>query len=248
MKELREVLVCLVLAALLALVVQAVLLEREVTTAARVLPGIVRFEIQETRRELRAEVDKQASGIRTDAMGQISTLRTETMARVDVLTAIVDRRAGEVLEVADSRLGEATGAIAGLRGDLQPVLANTALLEANYAALPGQLGEVLKPSWTKVDPEITCQQADGTGYGGCWHARVTALLGESARAGGIFVQHFPALADSMTGIAGDAHHMTGAVDRKFFPPAHKMTAKEKAVAAAKILLLISLAALRGGAF
>ena len=70
------------------------------------------------------------------------------------------------------------------------------------------MGERLAPSWAKLEPEITCQLADGTGYGGCWHSRITALLGEAANAGGVFTRKFPAFADSTAGIAQDVHKFT----------------------------------------
>lgn len=69
--------------------------------------GLLLAELQATRQELLAEVDRQASGIRQDALRQVNALRVDT---TDVVTRIADtinQRSGEALRVADSRLSGA---------------------------------------------------------------------------------------------------------------------------------------------
>jgi hypothetical protein len=99
---------------------------------------------------------------------------------------------------------------------VRPVLENAAAVEAGakdlmavYENLPDRVYD--SDEWRKLRPEITCQQEDGSGYGGCWHARVTAIMGEAARTGGVFTQEFPkfsasvnSMANSGAGIAADA--------------------------------------------
>jgi len=75
-----------------------------------------------------------------------------------------------------------------------------------------------RPAWLSLQPEITCRQLDGSGYGGCWHSRVTGLLGEALNVGGVFTQHFPILSTSITGIAKDTHGIIGNVREKYFTP------------------------------
>jgi hypothetical protein len=110
-----------------------------------------------------------------------------------------------------------------------------------YAALPSQLAT--SPAWLSLQPEITCRQLDGTGYGGCWHSRITALMGEAARVGGVFTQRFPSMADSATGIASDVRGFT----HKYVDP-HAMKTGDYFKAAGKITLGLGVAGLRGGVF
>jgi hypothetical protein len=119
------------------------------------------------------------------------------------------------LALADQRTADALNQIRELRGDLRPVFAGATALAETYAALPDRIGAELRPSWLAIEPEITCRMADGSGFGGCWHARGTALLGEAVKVGGVFTQHFPSYAISMdasaksfTGIAADVHKFT----------------------------------------
>ncbi len=160
-----------------------------------------------------------------------------TAGNVATLTATLDTQAGNV------------GA------SLVPAIDAAHDLLGNYAALPAQLERKFQPSWLAIEPEITCRQIDGTGYGGCWHARVTALLGEAARTGGVFTQQFPILVNTfqqtnthLAEFTGSFAHITGQVDKKYFPPEHKKTKKEKAAEAARATFLVMLALARGGAF
>jgi hypothetical protein len=183
--------------------------------------GVAQREGQKTRdmlerqaNQLRADVMLRVDGIAGRANGQVTSLRTEVLERVD-----------RGLTLADSRLSAAQSSLDGLRGDLQPVLRNAATLEANYATLPDRLSAELRPSWLAIQPEITCRQLDGAGYGGCWHSRITAVLGETAKAGGVFTQKFPMLVDTFqdtnrhfAGMTGSFDHILGEVDKRYFSP------------------------------
>jgi hypothetical protein len=165
-----------------------------------------------------AEIDSQALLLQQQLRGslflvngQVSELQHNALLAIGATLAIADQRIGDSLERVDTALGE----VKELQGDLRPVFANAAQAEqgatalmATYRALPGELGEQLAPSWEKLQPEITCRQLDGTGYGGCWHARITALMGEAANVGGVFTQRFPQFATSVDGIAMDVHTFT----------------------------------------
>jgi ABC-type transporter Mla subunit MlaD len=86
-----------------------------------------------------AEIDSQANGIRKDvgimipnsinimtdvANKQLTGLRSDTMTRVDHMTVTVD-----------GAVNKADDLLTGLRYDIRPVIANTAALAANAAAL-----------------------------------------------------------------------------------------------------------------
>jgi hypothetical protein len=157
-------------------------------------------EIEAARRDVLTRTERQAEGLRRDLM-------TET----DAIRGTADRRLGDTLQRADVALAT----LDSLRMDLKPALENASSAEQSaaalldtYQALPAQLGIRLAPSWAKLEPEVTCQLAGGAGYGGCWHARITAVLGEAANAGGVFTKKFPSFADSTTGIAADVHTFT----------------------------------------
>ena len=182
-------------------------LPQQLALTRRALVG----EVAATRKDL----DEQIAAARVDVLvrseRQAEGLRRDLFAETDAIRATADRRLGDTLARADAALAT----VDGLRQDIKPVIANAAVTEQSaaalmdtYRALPAQMGERLAPSWEKLEPEVTCQSADGTGYGGCWHARITALLGEAANAGGVFTKKFPAFADSTTGIAKDVHTFT----------------------------------------
>lgn len=178
--------------------------------------------------------------------------RIETLTQQEIRHG-VDTSAAllrETAAMADQRAQQALGQVVELRGDLGPVLANAAALEASYAALPDRIGATLEPWRVSIEPEITCRQMDGSGYGGCWHARITALMGEAARVGGVFAQHFPSYANSMdqtakslNGMVFDAHQWTA----KYVQP-HPLSFKQKLGVAGKVTVGLGTAALRGGVF
>lgn len=104
-----------------------------------------------------ATVPGEITGLRLGVMANISgTALTvqdavrDADARVDQAIRTLDRRAaslqagadkhlGVVEQITDARLREATGALAGLRGDLQPTLRGVAATTAATAALVGDL-------------------------------------------------------------------------------------------------------------
>jgi hypothetical protein len=56
-------------------------------------------------------------------------------------------------------------------------------LSGAYQAVPSQLAAQVLPAWKAMEPEFTCRRTlpDGTtaGYGGCYHAAITATLNET---------------------------------------------------------------------
>jgi hypothetical protein len=175
-----------------------------------------------------ATVDAAVDRSTTKAMVPINAAVKNADARLNDAIKTVN----DVTAKADARTGEALGIVKDLNGDLKPLLAKATTLTANYAALPDRLAAEMRPSWLAIQPEITCRQADGTGYGGCWHSRVTGLMGEALKVGGVFTQKFPSLADSTTGIASDIRSMTKATDERFFHPPPR-TLKQKIAAGFK---------------
>jgi len=145
----------------------------------------------------------------------------------------------------------------GLHQSAKPVLNNLAeterkfgLMADKYAAVPDRLGAELRPSWMALQPEITCRQADGSGYGGCWHSRITGLLGEALKVGGVFTQKFPELADNFVKIEGDFHGILSDGHQwtaKYVVP-HPMKKRDYFKAIGKGALGVGIAGLHGGVF
>jgi hypothetical protein len=218
MRTVRQFLTCALITAGTFLAVEAALLTRAAIGTVAALPD----QIALTRSALigevvavRKDLDEQIAAARADVLArserEAGRLRRDLFAETDAIRATADRRLGDTLARADAALAT----VEGLREDIKPVIENAAVTERSaaslmdaYRALPAQMGERLAPSWARLEPEITCRFADGTGYGGCWHSRVTALLSEAANAGGVFTKKFPAFADSATGIAKDVHTFT----------------------------------------
>ena len=157
-------------------------------------------QIAETRGALLAEIARQGDGLRGDARGQVVELRKDVMARVDRTESDANQRTSEAISVVREFRTTADGRLASIQELLTPPLAASTRLMDTYSALPGQVGAQLAPSWAALQPEITCRWANGTGYGGCWHSRITGLMGEAVQVGGVFTQHFPSLANSIDGI------------------------------------------------
>lgn len=204
--------------------------------AGQILP-VAQTEVRHAADALIGEV----RGAREDLAGQLSSARLDMLGpdgRFVALQSAVLQRADEGLRIID----------ATRREGVQPVLVAAAgaigkigATADTYAALPAQVAQ--SPAWLALQPEITCRQLDGSGYGGCWHSRVTALMGEAARVGGVFTQRFPSLAESATGIAGDIHGWTN----KYVMP-HKLTTWGKIKIGLGVTRDIGVAGLRSGAF
>jgi hypothetical protein len=200
------------------LAVEAALLTRAAIRTVAALPeqiAVTRTALVSEVASTRKDLDEQIAAARVDVLArserEADRVRSDLFAEADAIRATADRRLGDTLTRADSALGN----VEALRRDIKPVIENAAVTEQSvaalldtYRALPGQMEEQFAPSWAKLEPEITCQLADGAGYGACWHSRITALLGEAANAGGVFTRKFPGFADSAAGIAKDVHRFT----------------------------------------
>ena len=149
---------------------------------------LLQMQLAAARRDAMAEIDRQATGLQL----QIADARSDAMAEIHGQALLLQAQIGETRRDAVAAITPASDAAVELMNA--------------YAVLPDRFYN--SPEWLKVRPEITCLNVDGSGYGGCWHARITAVLGEAANAGGVFTKKFPAFADSTTGIAKDVHTFT----------------------------------------
>jgi hypothetical protein len=218
MKDVRQFLTCALIAALALAAAEAALLLISARRTVESLPqqlaltrGALVAEVAAVRNDLNQQIATARGDLLSRSERQVNLLRKDLFAETDAIRATADRRLGDTLARTDAALST----VDALRQDVQPVLANAAKtaqsassLMDTYRVLPSQMAERLAPSWDKLEPEITCRLADGAGYGGCWHSRITALLGEAANAGGVFTQQFPRFSSSVTGIAGDVHTFT----------------------------------------
>jgi hypothetical protein len=218
MRVAKSIAVLALLCALVALIVFAVRLEIHVTSIADTIPGALDEQISAVRIDALQEIDAQARLLQGElhrsvglVNGQIGGLQRNAFGEIAAFRQLANQRIGDSLTRVDTALGE----VRELQADLAPVLsASSATISSvggladAYKLIPAQLGQELAPSWAKLQPEITCRQLDGTGYGSCWHARITALMGEAANVGGVFTQRFPQFATSVDGIATDVHTFT----------------------------------------
>jgi hypothetical protein len=218
MRTVVRTLICVLLAAAAMLAFEAALLLRAATGVVAALPNEIAVtraalvgEVTAARKDLTAQIEAARQDVLVRSERQAEGLRRDLADQTSALSVTADRRLGDMLARADAALAT----LESLRLDLKPAIENAALTERSasalldsYRTLPAEMGLHLAPSWAKLEPEITCQLASGAGYGGCWHARITAVLGEWANAGGVFTQKFPAFADSASGIAADVHTFT----------------------------------------
>ncbi len=231
------------LAALALLPPLAVLLWRVALSDPR---AVLQAESEKTRVWLGAQVQE----LRIDTFAEIHSVHEDLVRQVAGTRRDLFAEVGVFRSDANQWMSESLARIDRLQTSVNPALDGLARTEAafqglaeRYTALPDQVASELQPAWSSLQPEITCQALDGSGYGGCWHARITAVLGESAKAGGVFVQQFPLFTQSVNGILSDGHAWTA----KYVYP-HPMTRKQKVEAGAKVILGLGMAGLRGGVF
>ena len=196
---------------------------------------------------LAMEVDRQVTSLQDRLEGQIAGTRKDLFDRVDEVHISALKAFGATLTEIDKTRDMLDTHLTVLNHNAAVTMDSASNLMDTYAAIPDRFAQ--SPAWKKLEPEITCVQSDGSGYGGCWHGRVTALLGESVKVGGTFTQKFPQMADAVTGMAQNGDKMTTYAQRwmaKNVDP-HPTTKKEKLESALKISITLLVAALRGGA-
>ena len=196
---LRNALLCAFLLSLTWLALSAALALRAVTTVTQALPAQLGREVAETRGELLAEVDRQATGIRGDAATQLNALRAQTLARVDAMQALLNKRSGEALVMADARLSGAQESLDGVLNGVPTVLANAATLEANYGALAKDAQDGLDDSYWDLKATIESANVAATSV---------AQTAETVRTAA------PQIAASVEGIGKSADAIAGDVRRE----------------------------------
>ena len=117
MKNIRQVFVCALLAALTGLAVCAIQLVRAATATVAALPG----EVQATRKALVEQVQAARKDVLVRSERQMAALRQDLMAEAGAIRQAADRRVGDTLARADATLATAEA----LRGDLKPVIEAT---------------------------------------------------------------------------------------------------------------------------
>jgi hypothetical protein len=121
-QRLKLALLCALLAAVTGMAVQAIVLLRAATAAARGTPVAVSRELQETRVGLLNQVAAARRDVLTRTERQVAALRVDVMAQIAQIRATADRRVGDSLARVDTAVGE----IEQIRRGLQPILVHTA--------------------------------------------------------------------------------------------------------------------------
>lgn len=181
----------------------------------RSLPALIDTRVQAIQDRLMADIDLHAGVVESMVIGRtgdVLAIANGAVQRADARTAEAEADVVRIADHADSQITgirtDINGQMVSLSGIIRDAVQPVDDLARRYTLIPDQLATVMAPSWAATEPEITCRHADGSGYGGCWHSRITGLMGEAVNIGGVFTQHFPALSTSITGIAVDAHTFT----------------------------------------
>jgi hypothetical protein len=193
-KTVQQVLVCTLLAALTALAVYGILLLQ----AARVTLAAIPAEMQSTRAALLAEVEAtrgdligEIGAARRDVLvrteRQVAALRTDMLAEAGEMRRTADRRLGDTLARVDSALTR----VDDIRGDLKPVLTNTATLTADA-----------KDSWDDLYWDVKASVASATVAANSFGQMSTEIRGA-----------VPGTLKTWNGIGGNVQAITGNVDR-----------------------------------
>jgi hypothetical protein len=200
MQRLKLALSCALLAAVTGVAVQAILLLRAATVAARALPVAVSVEIQAARAALVAEIDatradlvSQVETTRKDLLGkadaQFSTIQSESFRQITEFRSMADRRLGDTLARADAALRT----VEALRNDVKPAVDGAVALESDA-----------KDSWDDVYWDVKALVSSAT-VAARGVAETSEAVGKAA----------PKLAESAVGIgkstdaiAADVHTAT----------------------------------------
>lgn len=194
MKKLQQLLTCTLLAALTALAAYVFLLLQTTRATVAAIPG----EIQATRTALLGEV----SAARCDLTGQIGAARRDLLRLTDrqatALRTGALTEAGELRRTADRRLGDTLARvdtalikIEELRGDLKPVLANTAALTSDA-----------KDSWDDLYWDVKASVASATVAANNFGQMSADIRGA-----------VPGTLRTWNDIGGNVHSVTGNIDR-----------------------------------
>jgi hypothetical protein len=153
-KTVQQVLVCTLLAASTAAAVGAFRLLQAARTAVTAIPGEIRAtrmavaaEVEATRVDLSSQIGAARREALAGAERQATALRVEALAEVGEIRKTADRRIGDTLGRVDAALAK----IDEVRGDLRPVLVNSAALAADA-----------KDSWDDLYWDVKASVASAT--------------------------------------------------------------------------------------
>jgi hypothetical protein len=140
MKTIQGILLCILLAAVSALVGCTILLVRAATVAVAAMPVEIECtraalvnQVEATRRELTLQIAAARQDVLGRAERQAAAVRMDVMAEAAGFREAADRRLGDTLERADRALGT----VEALRQDLKPTLESSAAMTAQVNdALP----------------------------------------------------------------------------------------------------------------
>ena len=194
MKTVQQVLWCALLAALAAAAAYTILLLQAARTVVQAIPG----EIECTREALAAEaaaarhdLNGQVGAARQDLLArterQAAALRTDAMSEVGEIRRAADRRVGDTLDRVDAALGK----IEEIRGDMRPLLANSAALVTDA-----------KDSWDDLYWDVKASVASATVA-----ANQVGRMSVDIRAA------VPGYVKTWNGIGGNIQGITANVDR-----------------------------------
>jgi hypothetical protein len=147
MKILKDILVCLLLAAGSAFFLSLVLLVRDADKTVKAVPA----EIAATRSALTAEITATRQEL-------LETVRHDLLVKADSRLAsierMVDARTQQALKLADFRLSGVVSTLGAIRADARPALVNAAALTANAADLTKDAKDSLDDSYWDLKATI----------------------------------------------------------------------------------------------
>jgi hypothetical protein len=194
LKELRQVLVCALLASLILLAWEGAALERNMQATMSALPG----EIAAAREDIAGRADAQATALRRELVGQVAIARQRA-----------DSRIGDSLKRVDDAIGE----VRELRADVKPVLDQAAAIEKSVPA-------VIEKAGVAIDKAAAIEQ-DAKDSWDDEYFDVKASVESATVAMNTVAQAAPQMAaaaqknaDNMAGITGDLHTLTAGLTKK----------------------------------
>ena len=200
MLRLKSALSCALLAAATGLLVQALLLARAATEAARALPVAASAEIQAardalltevrvTRADLIGQIEATRRDLRTTVDGQATAFQASTFQQIADIRSLADRRLGDTL----ARVDTALGTVESLRLDVKPAITGAAALESDA-----------KDCWDDMYWDVKALVGSATVA-----ARGVAETSEAVgKAAPDLAESAAAIGKSANGIAADVHQAT----------------------------------------
>lgn len=197
MTIIRDILLCALIAVLIAVGVCAVRLIRTLEQVTAATPIIIASEVAQTRQC----VDQRMASIQASAVSEIRATRAAAIAEIAATRADITSRLASVEHRTDMHLFRITAAM-----DMHMATANGSL--AHMAASVDPAAALVSDVHESIRPHLQCR-----GNGACWPAQVTAAIGAGRQTLGETSRTMRAVREAAPKVTANVQQTTANVER-----------------------------------